>query len=94
MNEVNKTEYAGHKIRGGTQIWFGQGCVARASKPYPSLRVIFGRKEYTLLRIFLEKIGPFFTNLAIFAKTRKLGLSQKIEPMFKDFVVKKNVTRV
>ena len=29
---------------GDTQIWFGQGCVAQASNPYPSLRVILAER--------------------------------------------------
>ena len=40
---------SGHKLintggGGGTQIWFGQGCASRASKPYPSLTVILAEK--------------------------------------------------
>ena len=30
--------------RGYSEIWFGQGCAARASNPYPSLRVILAEK--------------------------------------------------
>ena len=40
---------------GGTQIWLGQGCAARASKPLPIFKGDFGRKGYPFLRIFLEK---------------------------------------
>ena len=39
----------------GTQIWVGQGCNARASKPLPIFKGDFGRKGYPFLRIFLEK---------------------------------------
>ena len=41
--------------RGGTQIWVGQGCAARASKPLPIFKGDFGRNGYPFLRIFLEK---------------------------------------
>ena len=40
--------------RGGTQIWVGQGCAARASKPLPIFKGDFCRKGYPFLRIFLE----------------------------------------
>ena len=42
------------KPREGTQIGFGQGYAARASKPLPIFKSHFGRKGYPL-RIFLEK---------------------------------------
>ena len=31
---------------GGTQIWVGQGCAARALKPLPIFKGDFGRKGY------------------------------------------------
>ena len=40
---------------GGTQIWVGQGCAARASKPIPIFKGDFGQKGYPFLRIFLQK---------------------------------------
>ena len=43
------------KTRGGTQIWVGQGCAARASKPLPIFKGDLGRKRYPFLRIFIEK---------------------------------------
>ena len=43
------------QVPGGTQIWVGQGCDARASKPLPILKGGFGRKLYPVLRIFIEK---------------------------------------
>ena len=43
----------------GTQIWVGQGCAARASKPLPIYKGDFGRKRYPFLRIFLEKYAHF-----------------------------------
>ena len=76
---------------GGTQIWVGQGCAARASKLLPIFKGDFGRKGYPFFKDFSWNIGPFFKNFAIFRggeKTRKFGLSQKSWPMFKDFLVK------
>ena len=43
------------QVPGGTQIWVGQGCAARASKPIPIFKGDFGQKGYPLLRIFLQK---------------------------------------
>ena len=40
---------------GDTQIWVGQGCAARASKPIPIFKGDFGQKGYPYLRIFLQK---------------------------------------
>ena len=44
---------------GGTQIWVGQGCAARASKPIPIFKGDFGQKGYPCLRIFLQKWAYF-----------------------------------
>ena len=46
-------------FRGGTQIWVGQGCAARASKPIPIFKGDFGQNGYPFLRIFLQKFGDF-----------------------------------
>ena len=83
-----------YTVPGGTQIWVGQGCAARASKPLPIFKGDFGRKGYPFFKDFSWKIGPFFkhfTILGVFAihvKTQKFELSQKSLPMFKDFLVK------
>ena len=47
------------KPRGVTQIWFGQGCAARASKPIPIFKGDFAQKWYPFLRIFLQKKAYF-----------------------------------
>ena len=52
---VLQTEEEAQKARGGTQIWVGQGCAARASKPVPIFKGDFGQKGYPFLRIFLQK---------------------------------------
>ena len=46
---------------GGTQIWVGQGCAARASKPIPIFKGDFGQKGYPFL-------GFSFKNRPIFQK--------------------------
>ena len=46
---------------GGIQIWVGQGCTARASKPLPMFKGDFGRKGY-----------PFFKNFVIFGENPKI----------------------
>ena len=74
-----------------TQIWFGQGCAARASNPLPIFKGHFGRKWYPLLRIFLEKWAHFsqmlrFLGFSPFENPKTCGLSHKIGPMFKDCV--------
>ena len=82
---------------GGTQIWVGQRCAARVSKPIPIFKGDFGQNGYPFLRIFLQKEAYFFKNSTIFGvfawrkprKSRNLGLSQKSWPMFKDFLGKK-----
>ena len=79
--------------RGGTQIWVGQGCAARASKPIPIFKGDFGQKGYPFLRIFFQKYA-YFSKIPRFSmrkprKSRNLGLSQKSWPMFKDFLGKK-----
>ena len=38
--QYERRQYRG----GGTQIWFGQGCAARASTPLPFFKGNFGRK--------------------------------------------------
>ena len=40
---------------GGTQIWVGHGCAARASKPIPIFKGDLSQKGYPFLRIFLQK---------------------------------------
>ena len=47
-------------LQGGTQIWFGWGCAARALKPVPTFKSHFGRKRYPS-RYFSQKRGSFFT---------------------------------
>ena len=51
----------------GTQIWFGRGCAAQASKPLPIFKGHFGKKGYALLRIFglSQKIGPMFKDFFV-----------------------------
>ena len=72
---------------GGTQIWIGQGCAARASKPLPIFKGDFGRKGYLFLRFFSWKIGPFFKNFTIFAmrKPKNLGSVRKVDPCLRIF---------
>ena len=70
-----------------------------SQKLLPIFKGDFGRKGYPFLRIFLEKIDPFFKNFAIFAmrKPENLGSVRKVDPclrifwkqtgpMFKDFM--------
>ena len=78
----------GWLLPGGTQIWVGQGCAARASKPLPIFKGDFGRKGYPFLRIFLEK-WAHFSKISQFLWFLPCGLSQKSWPMFKDFFYKK-----
>ena len=84
---------------GGTQIWFGRGVLLEPHKPLPIFKGHFGSKRYPLLRIFL-KIGPFFTNFAIFGvfamqKPENLhGHSQKIGHILKVFFFFLNGTHV
>ena len=40
---------------GGTQILFGRGCAAEASKPVPIFKGHFGGKGYPLLGIFSQE---------------------------------------
>ena len=44
-----------HDPLGGTQIWFGRGCAASASKQLPIFKGHFGKKGYPLLSSFLKK---------------------------------------
>ena len=50
----------------GTQIWVGQGCATRASKPIPIFRGHFGRKWYPFLRIVPPKWAYFSKKNEIF----------------------------
>ena len=54
-DETTHTIYYEYMHLGGTQIWVGQGCAARASKPIPIFKGDFGHKGYPFLRIFLQK---------------------------------------
>ena len=63
----------------GTQIWFGQGCAALASKPLPIFKGHFGRKWYPLLRIFLEKWANF-SQILRFSGFSHLGSVRKLDP--------------
>ena len=47
---------------GSTQIWFGQGCAAQASKPIPISKGHFGRKRYPFVGTF-SKYRPMFKNI-------------------------------
>ena len=44
---------------GGTQILFGRGCAAEASKPVPIFKGHFGGKGYPLLGIFSQENDVF-----------------------------------
>ena len=46
-------------IRGGTQIWFRQGCAAEAAKPLPIFKGHFGGKGYPLLGVFIQENDVF-----------------------------------
>ena len=64
--------------RGGTQIWVGQGCAARASKPLPIFKGDFGRKGFFLkTRPIFQKFRDFSgfspcENPKIWAQSEKL----------------------
>ena len=68
---------------GGTQILFGRGCAAEASKPVPIFKGHFGGKGYPLLGIFSQESDVFVTKWAkissINSKITKVG------GMFRDF---------
>ena len=44
---------------GGTQMLFGRGCAAEASKPVPIFKGHFGGKGYPLLGIFSQENDVF-----------------------------------
>ena len=44
---------------GGTQMLFGRGCAAEASKPVPIFKGHFGRKGYPLLGVFIQENDVF-----------------------------------
>ena len=44
---------------GGTQMLFGRGCAAEASKPVPIFKGHFGGKGYPLLVIFSQENDVF-----------------------------------
>ena len=78
-------------VPGGTQIWFGQGYAARASKPLPIFKGHFGREGYPCKDFFFWKIGPFFTNFAIFKvfamqKPKLLGSVRQLDPCLMTFL--------
>ena len=69
----------------GTQIWFGQGCAARASKPIPIFKGHFGRKEHPFLGISLKCIPIFLQFLGVhMTNTQK---NWKNRPTFIDIFV-------
>ena len=41
---------------GGTQMLFGRGCAAEASKPVPIFKGHFGGKEYPLLGVWRKRV--------------------------------------
>ena len=90
---INSQKGAHFFPRGGTQIWVGQGCAARASKPVPIFKGDFGRKGYPFLRVFSWKIDSFFKNFTIFwvftiRKHKNLGSVRKGDPCLRIFFVK------
>ena len=44
---------------GGTQMLFGRGCAAEASKPVPIFKGHFGGKGYPLLGVFSQENDVF-----------------------------------
>ena len=64
--------------RGGTQIWFGRGCAARASKPIPMFRGHFGRKRVPMSRDISRNIGPF--GCSIWQTPENFGIFWKTDP--------------
>ena len=78
---------------GGTQIGLHRGVPLKPQNPYPPLRVIL-QKRVPIVMDFSWKIDLFFTNFAIFRvfamrkPQNQVGLSQKMGPMFKDFLQK------
>ena len=64
---------------GGTQMLFGRGCAAEASKPVPIFKGHFGGKGYPLLGIFSQEndVFVYFSD--------KMGEITKVGGMFRDF---------
>ena len=52
VGEIHVVVYRRTQSRGGTRLWFGRGCAARASKPLPFSKGHFDQKRYPFLRIF------------------------------------------
>ena len=81
---------------GGTQIWVGLGCAARASKPIPIFKGDFGQKRVPIFKDFPSKIGLFFKNFVIFgfspcenpANHIIWGSVRKVDPCLRIFWVK------
>ena len=80
-------------------VW--TGCATQASNPLPILRVIWEKKVPIIFRDFSHNIGPFCAifgcspckHLKLWAQPRKRThvreFLQKMGPMFKGFLVKK-----
>ena len=50
---------------GGTQIWFGRGAAAQASKPLPMFKGHFGKRG-THFKGFLSNRRPIFHNFQVY----------------------------
>ena len=65
---------------GGTRLWFGRGCAARASKPLPFSKGHFVQKRYPL-QGFFTKYRPIFQNFRAFAM-RTPKILENFDPNF------------
>ena len=74
---------------GGTQMLFGRGCAAEASKPVPIFKGHFGGKGYPLLGFLVKKMMFLCTLETKWAKISSIySKITKVGGMFRDFPVK------
>ena len=81
----------------GTQIWVGQGCAARASKPIPIFKGDFGQKSDPLERHIPVRpicgypppprcLSRFSFSLSIFYEGRRIGKKKKNSNLFWNWI--------
>ena len=78
-------------VQEATQIWFGGGCAARASKSITIFKGYFGWKRYPFSGYFCQNIGPFFKILKQKPDSCLGIFLLNMGPVFRNFLWKNNL---